>query len=325
VGIESISVVIPVYNGARTLPEVLARLYPVLSVLGRPFEVLLVNDGSTDGSRDVVTRLAGRWPDVRGVNLLRNYGQHNALLCGIRLARHEVVVTLDDDLQHPPEEIPRLLARLAEGCDVVYGTPKRERHGFWRGLASSLTRWALQTAMGTANARKVSAFRAFRTRLRDAFANFRSPFVFLDALLTWGAAADRFAAVPVRHDPRPVGQSNYTFGKLVATALNMMTGYTTLPLRVASAAGFASMLFGLGVLLFVVGRYLWQGSSVAGFPFLASIIAIFAGMQLFVLGTIGEYLARMHFRMMDRPAYVVEPVGDAPSVPPRAAEGPWAA
>lgn len=303
---SSVSVVIPVYNSETSLPHLVARLQPVLSGLDRTFELILVNDGSRDGSWRVIRELAARHPWIYGINLMRNFGQHNALLCGIREARHDIVVTIDDDLQHPPEEIPKLIDKLNEEYDVVYGAPDREQHGLWRYLASHVTKRALQTAMGATVARKVSAFRAFRTQLREAFADYRSPFVFIDALLTWGATLGRFTAVTVHHDRRMIGKSNYTLRRLVATAMNMMTGFTTLPLRVASAAGFASTVLGLGVLIFVIGRYLWNGYSVAGFPFLASTIAIFSGVQLFVLGTIGEYLARMHFRLMDRPAYVFQ-------------------
>ncbi|MBL8055803.1 MAG: glycosyltransferase family 2 protein, partial [Anaerolineales bacterium] len=271
--------------------------------LARRFEVILVNDGSRDRSWDVIEALAAERPWLRGLNLMRNYGQHNALLCGIRAAAFDIVVTLDDDLQNPPEEMGRLLAKLAEGCDVVYGTPQHEQHGLWRDLASQVTKLALQSAMGAQTARQVSAFRAFRTQLRAAFERYQGPFPSIDVLLTWGTA--RFAAVPVRHDPRTVGKSNYTLRKLITHALNMMTGFSVLPLQAASLVGFAFTIFGLLVLIYVIGRYFLEGGSVPGFPFLASVIAIFSGAQLFALGIIGEYLARMHFRMMDRPAYTV--------------------
>ena len=234
---------------------------------------------------------------------MRNYGQHNALLCGIRAARHETIVTMDDDLQHPPEEIPRLLAELGRGFDVVYGAPEKEHHGLWRDLASVFTKLALQSSMGVQTARDVSAFRAFRTQLRDAFGSYHSPFVSIDVLLTWGAT--RFTAVKVKHNPRYAGVSNYTVRKLAAHAMNMITGFSTLPLQFASLLGFLCTLFGLAVLVFVIGRYLIEGTSVPGFPFLASTIAIFSGAQLFALGIIGEYLARMHFRMMERPTYAI--------------------
>ena len=299
----SLSVVVPVYNSEASLPELVSRLETVLSAVAHTFEVVLVNDGSRDHSWDVICRLAQAHHWVRGIDLMRNYGQHNALLAGIRVARHEVIITLDDDLQNPPEEIPKLLDRLAEGYGVVYGTPQKEQHGLWRDLASRVTKLALQSAMGAETARNVSAFRAFRAQVRGTFANYQGPFVSIDVLLAWGTT--RFAVIPVHHDPRRIGVSNYTFRKLVTHALNMMTGFSVLPLQLASLIGFGFTLFGLLVLVYVVGRYLIQGGSVPGFPFLASIIAIFSGAQLFALGIIGEYLARMHFRMMGRPAYVV--------------------
>jgi undecaprenyl-phosphate 4-deoxy-4-formamido-L-arabinose transferase len=299
----SISVVVPVYNSQASLPLLIQRLEPVLRSCTSRFEIILVDDCSNDRSWDVIVDLAQRCPWVRGIRLLRNFGQHNALLCGIRAAEQEVTVTLDDDLQNPPEEIPRLLEKLAEGYDVVYGTPNKEQHGLWRDLASQMTKLALQNAMGAGTARSVSAFRAFRTQVREAFADYQGPFVSIDVLLTWGTT--NFAAIHVLHDQRRAGVSNYDFRRLITHALNMMTGFSTLPLQFASLMGFAFTLFGLGVLLYVVGRYLIEGSIVPGFSFLASLFAILSGTQLFALGIIGEYLARMHFRMMDRPTYAV--------------------
>ncbi len=309
--LHGVSVIVPVYNSEATLRVLVERLESVLKVCAGAFEIILVNDGSSDSSWEVVRELAQRVGFIRGLNLMRNYGQHNALLAGIRVARYQLTVTLDDDLQNPPEEIPKLLKNLAQGYDVVYGTPHREQHGLWRGLASQMTKLALRGSMGVKTASKVSAFRAFRTQLRDAFANYRAPFVSVDVLLTWGST--KFAAVTVRHDPRSAGQSHYSLRKLMTHALNMMTGFTTLPLQLASLVGFGFTFFGVGVLVYVVSRYLIEGGSVPGFPFLASIIAIFSGAQLFALGIIGEYLARMHFQAMGRPSSLIrESVGPVP-------------
>jgi undecaprenyl-phosphate 4-deoxy-4-formamido-L-arabinose transferase len=300
-----ISVVIPVYKAEDCLHELYRRLKASLEDVTNDFEIIMVEDCGGDRSWDVIAELSNSDQRVKGIQLSRNYGQHNAVLCGIRAAQGEIIVTMDDDLQHPPEEIPKLLDKLAEGHDVVYGTPKDEQHGLWRGLASRVTKLALQSVMGAETARNVSAFRAFRTYVRDAFANYQSPFVSIDVLLTWGTR--RFAAVPVRHDIRQIGVSHYTFFKLMTHALNMMTGFSTLPLQLASLIGFMFTLFGLGILVYVIGRYLLEGSGgVRGFPFLASIIAIFSGAQLLALGIIGEYLARMHFRTMGRPSYMIK-------------------
>src|SRR5881409_2849265 len=158
---HSISVVTPVYNGEASVGELCRRLAEVLPRISAQHEVILINDGSRDRSWETISELCSRSPVVRGLNLMRNYGQHNALLCGIRAAKYELIVTLDDDLEHPPEEIPRLLARLDEGFDVVYATPKSEHHGFWRAVASRITRFALRSAAGAEVAKNVSAFRAF--------------------------------------------------------------------------------------------------------------------------------------------------------------------
>src|ERR1700704_3259953 len=155
-----VSVVVPVYNSEDSLQELVDRVAKVLGSREREYELVLVNDGSRDRSWELICDLAHRHRWVSGINLMRNFGQHNALLCGIRVARYEVIVTIDDDLQNPPEEIPALLEKLAEGFDVVYGTPRKETHGLLRDLASRITKITLQKAMGSETARSVSAFRA---------------------------------------------------------------------------------------------------------------------------------------------------------------------
>lgn len=298
-----ISFVIPVYRSAESMPELYRRLIAVFGVASTDLEMIFVEDCGGDNSWQVIQQLAAHDPRVRGFQMSRNYGQHNALLCGIREAQGELIITLDDDLQHLPEELPKLIAKLDEGYDVVYGPPEGEQHGLLRDLASQVTKLALEGAMGAANARQVSALRVFRTRLRDAFADYRSPTVNIDVLLTW--ATTRFSAVRVQHEARKFGQSGYTLRKLVRHALNMITGFSTLPLHLASMMGFAFALFGLGILVYVLIIWLLEGSVVPGFFFLASVIAIFSGAQLMALGIVGEYLARMYFRTMERPPYLV--------------------
>jgi glycosyltransferase involved in cell wall biosynthesis len=298
-----ISAIVPVHRSEATLPALIPRLKAALALLVPEYEIILVDDGSPDGSWDVVSAEAGADNRVRGIRLMRNFGQHNALLVGIREAQYRYIVTLDDDLQNPPEEIGRLLERLDDDTDVVYGTPISEQHSIWRSAASRVTKYALEEAMGATAARSVSAFRIFRTDLRRAFERYQSPDISIDVLLTW--ATTRFAVVRVRHEARGGGRSNYTVGRLMHHALNMMTGFTTRPLRLASLIGFLFTIFGVIIFFVVVVRNLVQGVTVPGFPFLASIIAIFSGVQLLILGIMGEYVARMHLRLLERPAYVV--------------------
>ncbi len=299
----SVSAVVPVYDGAATLEELCSRIAAVLQAQSRDFEIILVNDGSHDDSWGVVSGLADRYPYIVGMNLMRNYGQHNALLAGIRKAEKEVIVTLDDDLQNPPEEIPRLLEKLAEGFDVVYGKPSARQHRMWRNVSSWFLKMVLKMIMGAEIGSHSSSFRAFRAVLRRGFDNFCDARLSIDVLLSWVAAGTTF--VFVEHHPRRDGKSGYSLGKLALLAFDLLTGYSVLPLRIASGTGLATALMGLMVFLYVVIRRLVEPHYVPGFAFIASEVALFAGLQLFAIGVIGEYVARLHFRTMGKPPYVI--------------------
>jgi len=306
-----VSVVVPVYNSAATLGELVTRVESVLASLGCEFELILVNDGSRDASWPMIEELGATRPWLRGVCMMRNYGQHNALLCGIRAARFDTIVTIDDDLQHPPEEISKLLAKLNEGFDVVYGAPEAMPHSIFRNVLSRGIKKVLGMTMGISGIVDINAFRAFRTQVRRGFDRFQSPNPMIDILLSWGTS--RFASIRVRHEPRKLGRSQYTILKLFNQAMLLITGFSTAPLRFSSLVGFGFTLFGIGVLVYVLARYLIHGTGVPGFPFLASVIAIFSGAQLFALGIMGEYLARMFNRTMERPGYIVRQSTNAPS------------
>lgn len=301
--LNTISVVIPVFNSESSLHIIHQRLAGVLPDSCASYEIIFVDDGSTDSSWKVVTGISESDHRVRGIQLGKNYGQHNALLAGIRAAVNEITVTIDDDLQNPPEEIPALLEELQKGFDVVYGVPEAERHGLLRDIASKLTKVALSHLMGAKNAEMISAFRVFRTSLRTSFKCYSSPLVSIDVLLAW--ATQRYSGVRVRHEKRTIGQSKYSFRKLFAHAVNLLTGFTVVPLQIASFTGFFFTLFGMATFIYVVVLYALHGTPVQGFPFLVSIISIFSGAQLFSLGIIGEYLARVHFRTMDKPPYTI--------------------
>ena len=276
---REVSIVVPVYRSALILPQLVAELERVLPGCSERYELILVNDASPDASWTAIRELSKNRAWIQGINLMRNVGQHNALLCGIREARYNVIVTIDDDLQNPPSEIPKILCKLLkEDFDVVYGIPEREQHGLLRDLASRITKVVLQNAMGAEIASNISAFRAFRTRIRESFKSYVGPFVSIDVLLTWGTK--RFGALKVVHASRREGRSGYTLRMLVAHAFNMMTGFSVIPLQIASITGFSFTVFGFLTLAYVIGSYFIYGSPVAGFPFLASIIAIFSGTAL---------------------------------------------
>jgi undecaprenyl-phosphate 4-deoxy-4-formamido-L-arabinose transferase len=287
-----VSVVVPAFHSADTLTALADRVAGVLDSVSVPYELVLVDDGSDDGLR-----------------LARNCGQHNALLAGVRAARRRRIVTLDDDLQYRPESVPALLEALDGGADLVYGVAASPEHGWARRLMTRTSKWLLRISTGEPLVNSVSALRAFRTDLRDAFVRFDGPYVSLDALLLWSTS--RVAEVSVEHDPRTHGASGYSVGSLARHALTMMVGFSSRPLRAASILGFACTALGVVLLAFVLVRYATQSGSVPGFAFLASAISIFSGVQLFAIGVIGEYLARMYPRVMGQPAYsIAESVGE---------------
>ena len=297
-----VSVVVPVYKSSDTLPLLVDEVGKVLPDVADEFELVLVNDGSPDQSWKVISGLVQTHPWVRGIDLMRNYGQHNATLCGIREARYEVIVIMDDDLQNPPREIPKLLEKLDEGYDVVYGVARKRQQVWWKNLASVIVKRAIAYVMGLRTVRDIGAFKAFRADLRKSFESFRSPDVLVDVLLSWGTT--RFASVKVDEAPRTVGKSNYNLFKLIKVSLLVLTSYTTIPLRIASIVGFLFTLFGFGVLTYVLVTYFVAGS-IPGFSFLASIVTVFSGVQLFALGILGEYLARVFERTGGRPTYTI--------------------
>jgi undecaprenyl-phosphate 4-deoxy-4-formamido-L-arabinose transferase len=319
-----------VYNGAASLTELAERTSRAFGP-STNWELIFVVDGSPDDSWVVVRDLINTYPAVVGLDLFRNFGQHNALLAGIRAARYDVVVTMDDDLQHRPETIPVLLAELRPDIDLVYGTSEVEEHDGWRNLTSRIAKAAMGVSIGGKMARDSGAFRAFRTQLRSGFANVSDPYVSIDVLLSW--VTTRYTTAETPMDQRATGVSNYTVRKLFRHAINMVTGYSTKPLRFVTWLGFGLALFGVGTLIFVLVRSATSESAAPGFAFLASLISILAGAQLFGLGVIGEYLGRMHFRSMQRPPYVIretrrshqsgthDPAADATVAPPKTGQG----
>jgi glycosyltransferase involved in cell wall biosynthesis len=297
---QAVSIVIPAFQSAPTLPRLVDQ------ILSSPWfsescELILVDDGSTDTTWETIRKISSK--QVKGIRLGRNYGQQAALLAGIRAAANPVTVTLDDDLQHPPDEIPNLLAYLDDETDLVYGTPKELAHSGFRNLSSRAAKRLLAGSLSINHLPDTSAFRVFRTSLRDGFRSELGPSISIDALLSWSTS--RIKSRRVRHSTRLEGTSNYSTRKLLRHLSDIATGYSTVPLRLATMLGALTILFSLGILAFVVSRPLITGESVPGFPFLASTVAIFSGTQLLVLGILGQYIGRMHFRVMAKPTYTI--------------------
>ena len=297
-----ISIVVPTFRSTSNL-ELLVGEIEKLTWWSSSSEIIFVDDGNIDKTWAVLRELAKLNPAVVALRLSKNVGQHAALLAGVREARHQVIATLDDDLQNPPEELAHLLKALTDDVDVVYGVPRKIKQPIWRSVASVAAKRLMQKALGFSSAVDISSFRVFRSQLRDSFNNDLGPGVSLDALLSWSTS--RFTSVEVEHHERKTGKSNYNFWKLFRFMLDTVTGFSTVPLRFATGLGLTTIALSVGVLIWVLVRPLITGDSVPGFPFLAATIAIFSGTQLLVLGVIGQYIGRMHFRVMNKPTYTI--------------------
>lgn len=313
-----ISIVIPCYRSEQTLRPLVDAIYaalaePAAASLVSAFEVVLVVDGCADGTADVANKLAAERTDVRAIELRRNYGQHNALLAGIARARHEVVVTMDDDLQHRPDQILALLAPLSRGgVDLVYGVAREEEHGFWRSAASRTVKYGLGLA-GVNAAEDVSAFRAFWTAQRAGFTHIEDPYVSLDVMLSWTTTL--ISRVVVQMDQRLVGTSSYGLRRLVRHSMNMITGYSNVPLRIVAWLGGVCALLGAVLGADVLWKFIVGDTTVAGFTTIAAMVAVFSGAQMLSLGIIGEYIGRLHTRSTGKPTFLVR-TDSGVTVPP---------
>lgn len=298
-----VSIVVPVYNSAATLTMLLERLTATLRALTDRYEIILVDDGSRDDSWQVLQSLRVQYRDhLVVVQLMRNYGQHNTLMCGLGLARGEYVVTMDDDLQNPPEEIPRLLAHIkAQQLDLVYGCPSNRSHAAWRNLGSSIVWHFYRTVFR--NPITPTPFRVMRLQLARSVMFYDLNFTYLDGLLAW--CTGRIGGLEVEHHARSEGRSGYSLGKLLGLALNLYTNFSLIPLQVVSGLGLVTATSGFLVGLFYLIQYLASSIEVPGFASTIIAILVLGGAQLLALGVIGEYLGRLHLNVNRKPQYVI--------------------
>jgi polyisoprenyl-phosphate glycosyltransferase len=300
-----ISVVIPVYGSELVLPELVSRLEPVLLGLagaGR-FEVILVHDCSPDQAWRAITGLAESRPWLRALDLRLNAGQHNAVMAGLRHARGRIIVTMDDDLQHDPDDIPKLVSAVRAGADVCYASFRARQHQAWKVLGSRINDLVAQFLLKKPRGLYLSPFRAMVAGVRDEVVRYRGPNAYVDGLVL--LATRRIASVEVEHHARYAGESGYSLHQSVSLWLKMATGFSIKPLRVASWLGmsFSAVGFVLAVVL-VVDRLL-GGSAPTGWASLIVSVLILGGIQLLAIGAIGEYVGRIFLTINGRPQYVV--------------------
>lgn len=310
--VPEISVVIPVYNEKDSLPELLHRSLAVCRKTPRDFEIVLVDDGSIDGSRDLIYQAADRHTEVVGVILNRNYGQHAAVFAGLEQSSGDIIVTLDADLQNPPEEIPNLIREMDRGVDVVGTVRQNRRDTLFRRLASALVNQMVRRATGVMMHDYGCMLRAYRRPVVDAVLQCRENSTFIPILAN--SFAGSTAEIPVRHASRKNGESKYSFLKLISLHFDLLTAMTTFPLRLLSMIGaiICACSAGFGLLLMVL-RFVYGAVWAADGVFtLFAVLFAFIGAQFVGLGLLGEYIGRMYQDARGRPRYFVQEVRGKP-------------
>ncbi|TAD88081.1 MAG: glycosyltransferase [Alphaproteobacteria bacterium] len=301
----ALSVVIPVYNGARTIGRVVEALASL--PIANQMEVVLTYDGSPDDSLAVCLALAeeGKLP-ITVVEHARNYGEHNAVMSGLRHARGAYIVTMDDDLQNPPEEVQRLFEHARDGgYDVVYSYYETKEHESWRNLGSRLTNWVAGVLMDKPKGLYLSSFRCMSAFVAREITRNTGPFPYVDGLIL--QVTQRIGTLKVRHLPRAEGQSNYTLARLFRLFMSMALNFSAIPLRAATLLGLAMGAVGFLALIIVLIEVLF-GTPPTGWASTIAILLVVAGVQLLMLGVIGEYLGRLFLTINQRPQSTVRHV-----------------
>jgi glycosyltransferase involved in cell wall biosynthesis len=301
---KDISIVIPVYNSEKTIGTLVRRLYAVLE--GRyAFEIILVNDGSVDGSPEVLVELCNSLEHVMAINLSRNFGEHNAVMAGLNHARGEYVVTMDDDLQNPPEEVLKLIGEAGKGFDVVYGKYPVKNHSILRNIGSEINDLMVSLVIGKPAGLRLTSFRIMKRYMVREMIRYNAPYTYLDGMIL--RITGSIGTVTVEHKERGFGRSNYTFRKLVALWHNGMTNFSISPLRV-------STIFGMTIIIGVILSSLMEifedmlGWTLPWWTPVALFLIFMIGLQMIFIGTLGEYIGRMFMAQNTTPQYVVRDI-----------------
>jgi undecaprenyl-phosphate 4-deoxy-4-formamido-L-arabinose transferase len=299
----ALSIVIPVYNGARSIPELIDALANLS--IGGGHEIILVNDGSSDNSLEVCVGLIDKASlPITLVNLARNYGEHNAVMAGLRHANGAHVITMDDDLQNPPEEVQRLLAFAQEtGKDVIYTYYEDKQHSFWRNLGSRFTNRVADFVLDKPGGLYLSSFRCVSAFVVREITRYEGPFPYVDGLIL--QVTNDIDKLLVRHLPRAIGRSNYTMRRLLRLWMNMFVNFSVMPLRISTMTGFVLSAAGaIGGAMAVLEALFSEPP--AGWASLFAAVLVLSGVQLMILGIVGEYLGRLYLTANGKPQSVVK-------------------
>lgn len=297
------SVVVPVYRGAQSIGELQRRLVAALGSLNESHEIIFVDDRGSEENWPAIEALCAAHPFVRGIRLSRNFGQHAATLCGISHARGEWIVTIDEDLEQPPESVPELIRIAQKGHLVVYGVNDERSHAWWRNVTSEVGRSLFKFAIPSLN-REYTSFRVIHRSVAKGLERFQSPFTFIDGYISW--ITHNYATVVVPHDTRSHGSSSYSVRMLVSHMINIFVTFSDLPLRVATWLGLGASVGGAAWGIFILVARLTGAVGVSGYASIMAGMTFLGGLQLLILGIFGEYLARINFKTASMPLFLVE-------------------
>ena len=303
-----VSVVIPVFNEAGLLEELCERLTRVMEQCEPHYELVFVDDGSTDGSYERLKKLRETDERVKVIRFTRNFGQQAAVLAGFRNSAGPVMVQIDSDLQNPPEEIPKLLAAMTDDVDLVTTVVKKRKDGLLRVVGSRLLMRLGRLISGNRFQLNLSSFRALRRSVLEKIETCTDRSRYLAVLMSWMAVPT--VEIEVEHHQRPSGDTKYPFFNLVRLAWDMVTGYSNMPLRLVTYLGIAGSCLGFLLTAFLLYQRFVNGILVDGLVVMCAVFAFFAGVQLFSIGILGEYLGRVYLQVQNRPDYIVEKVLD---------------
>jgi undecaprenyl-phosphate 4-deoxy-4-formamido-L-arabinose transferase len=301
-----VSVVIPIFNEELVLHEFYPRLKKEAESWGKSYELLFVDDGSTDNSFELMCEWKKNDSNLRIVKFTRNFGQQAAVLAGFRQSRGNIIVQIDSDLQNPPEEINRLLGAFTDEVDLIVTIPRKRRDNSLRVIGSKVLYYFAQRLFGSRFTLNLSSFRAMRRSVIEKIEQCQDRSRYMAVLMSWMAVPT--VHVEVDHDLRKIGQTKYGIRPLLRLTWDLITGYSNFPLRVVTYLGLFGASMGFAIMMFLLYQRLVAGILIEGFVVLSAVFSFFAGVQLLSIGFLGEYLGRVHLQIQNRPDYIVHKV-----------------
>ncbi len=297
-----LSVIIPVYNGSLTIRNLVGEVRKELSQY--LVEIILVNDGSKDNSESVCEQISNDTPSVKFISLRKNFGEHNAVMCGLNYSEGDFAVIIDDDFQNPPSEIIKLVNKANEGYDVVYSRYEKKKHNLFRNIGSNINNLVANYLLNKPKDLYLSSFKLIRKEVVQEIIKYQGPFPYIDGLIL--RVTNNIGAELVAHSSRQEGKSNYTLGKLISLYLNMFLNFSIKPLRLFTFIGAISFFMGIILsIVFIIEKILYPNTSI-GWTSLIIIFLTFNGIQLLFLGLIGEYLGKSYLDQNKTPQWVIK-------------------